>query len=276
MIPRLSYRWCGLLLLLVWGSAVAGGSGSGGKAQFEFTQLAQLAKGTERALAAHQVRVALVARIGRPTRELPEGIEYTHVGLAVYSVITTDDGRQLPGYAIFNLYQDDDAPDRSYLRQDYPIDYFAAVHELETAVLVPVPRLQDALLKLISSDRYQRLHNPRYAVLANPFESIYQNCTGFILDILFAAIYNTDDPARIRANVNAWFAPMPIRVSAGKLALGALLHKELRTDDHHGTIQTATFGSIGRFLAANDLLTEGFRYRVDPITLTAEETRLEY
>jgi len=58
-----------------------------------------------------------------PTGKLPEGISWTHTGIAVYSLITTADGRQLPGYAMYNLYQRSKEPDKSDLIMDYPVDF---------------------------------------------------------------------------------------------------------------------------------------------------------
>ena len=57
--------------------------------------------------------VALLARVGRPRAKLPAGMNYTHVSFAVYSQIKTADGRQVPGYAMYNLYQRNDKQDAS-------------------------------------------------------------------------------------------------------------------------------------------------------------------
>ena len=60
----------------------------------------------------------------------------THAAFAVYSDITTQDGRHLKGYATFNEYQSDAEPDTSSLVQDYPVDFYASVARLEAGVIL--------------------------------------------------------------------------------------------------------------------------------------------
>src|SRR5689334_11914715 len=77
-------------------------SKSGGEARFTPEQIIKFSKRVEKVLAAKGARVAIVSRMGRPLADLPEGMHFTHAGFAVYSEITTSDGRKLPGYAMFN------------------------------------------------------------------------------------------------------------------------------------------------------------------------------
>ncbi len=85
------------------------------------------------------MRVAILARMGRPLSEMPEGMYFTHVAFAVYSNITLADGSNVPGYAIYILYQKNDRPNLSDLVQDYPVDFFSGVAELEAGILIPSP-----------------------------------------------------------------------------------------------------------------------------------------
>ncbi len=96
-------------------------------------------------------RVAILARVGRPPAEMPEGMHFTHVSFAVYSQITTFNGRIVPGYAIYNEYQSNEKPDTSSLVQDFPVDFFAGVATLEAGVIIPSPELQKRLLQTIAS-----------------------------------------------------------------------------------------------------------------------------
>jgi len=143
----------------------------------------------ERKLAAEGARVAIVARMGRPLSEMPEGMYFTHVAFAVYSNITVADGTSVPGYAIYNLYQRDDKPSVSQLVQDFPVDFFAGVAQLEAGILIPSHELQQRLLEVIGSPTYVSLHEPRYSLIANPYTLGRQNCTEFVLDVVNAAIY---------------------------------------------------------------------------------------
>ena len=75
----------------------AGGSLAGGEAHFPIDDIIQFSKQVERTLAAKGARVAIIARVGRPPADLPEGMHFTHVSFAVYSQITTKDRRVVPG-----------------------------------------------------------------------------------------------------------------------------------------------------------------------------------
>ena len=253
---------CLLLPVATWAGNVPSAEGL-----FEFRQIATLSKGLERALAERGVRVAIIGRIGLPATVMPPGVEFSHAGFAVYSTIRTADNRLVPGYAIYNLYQGDARTGVSFLAQDYPVDYFADIHALKAGVVIPAEKLQRRLAATIFSPTYKGLHNPHYSVLANPFRMDYQNCTGFVLDVLFASIYQTDDRRRIKTNIAAYFQPHPIHVDGLKLALADALMADVSTDDHVGPIATTTFESIARFLVNNGIATEAFSFVVEPTTL---------
>lgn len=260
---------CALLwvLALLLSPAATAGNVPSAVGLYKFEQIAALSKGLERVLADRGARVAIIGRIGLPREVLPPGIEFSHAGLAVYSTIRTADNRRVPGYAVYNLYQGDARTGVSFLVQDYPVDYFAAVHELKAGIVIPSAKLQRALVDTIFSPTYQALHNPHYSVLANPFRNDYQNCTGFVLDVLFAAIYRTGDVRRIKTNIAAYFQPQPIQVSALKLALADAMLADVATDDHSGPVATTTFESIARFMLHNGIATEAFSFVVEPTTL---------
>ena len=131
-------------------------------------RIATFSKHLENTLALHGARVAIVARSGRHDKDLPAGVRYTHVAFAVYSVIETENGDKQPGYAMYNLYQDAEKQNQSYLVQDYPFDFFAAVPTLRSGIVIPVPELQQRLLNTITGGTYQKLHNPVYSLMANP------------------------------------------------------------------------------------------------------------
>ena len=127
------------LLLLFFYSHVSvhatsfSGSSANAKPQFPAEQIIGFSKKVEQKLAQEGVRVAILARMGRPLSEMPEGMHFTHVAFAVYSNITLADGSNVPGYAIYNLYQKNDRPNLSDLVQDYPVDFFLALQNLKLA-----------------------------------------------------------------------------------------------------------------------------------------------
>ena len=252
-----------VLTVLLIPAPVFAGSAAGGAPQFKAEQLVALSKKLEREIAARRARVAIISRVGRPPGDLPDGIEFTHVAFAVYSQITLDDGRRVPGYAMYNLYQSNKRPNSSFLRQDYPLDYYAAVQRLKAGIIIPKPALQERLLKVIFSDSYQELHNPRYSAVSNPFNRQYQNCTEFVLDVINAAIYETSDHRQIKANIEAYFEPQPLAVSPFKLFLGSIFVPDITTSDHPGPVATATFWSIARYMQGHGIADEVLTVSVD-------------
>lgn len=109
------------------------GSSANAKPQFPAEKISTFSKKVEQKLAQEGVRVAILARMGRPLSEMPEGMHFTHVAFAVYSNITLADGSTVLGYAIYNLYQKNDRPNSSDLVQDYPVDFFLALQNLKLA-----------------------------------------------------------------------------------------------------------------------------------------------
>ena len=138
---------------------------------------------------------------------------------------------------------------------DYPVDFFWGAMELKAGVIIPTPELQQLLIKNISSGKHLGLHNPKYSVLSNPFNSKYQNCTEYILDVINASIYQTTDKKQLKANAKAHFKPKRIKRSL-KLLLGRLFKEEVTTKDHGRKLYTATFTTIGEYLENNQLATD--------------------
>ncbi|HEY0435676.1 MAG TPA: DUF2145 domain-containing protein, partial [Phenylobacterium sp.] len=147
-------------------------------AHFTAPEAAQFSKQIERDLADKGALVAMVFRTGRPRAELPPGIAYTHGAFWVYRTITTDDGRKLSGYAVYNLYAGDGhawPKTQSRLVQDYPFDFTRGSSVDDVAVIVPSPEMQRRIIAVIDSPTYEKLHNPAYSLVANPWASRFQN-----------------------------------------------------------------------------------------------------
>lgn len=233
-------------------NSFSGSSASVQQSTFSPEQIIAFAKKVERTLGAEGTQVAILARMGRPPSEMPEGMRFTHVAFAVYSEISTADGRKLPGYAIHNLYQIDGRPDASELAQDYPVDFFSGVAQLEAGIIIPSPELQRRLLGVIASPTYAKLHDPHYSLIANPYTLGRQNCTEFVLDVINAAIYQTSDIKVLKANTKAYFVAQPVNVNPFKLMLGSMFSKEVSTADQPGKPVTATFERIGDYLRKYD------------------------
>lgn len=222
---------------------------------------AKFSKQIERDLAAKQARLAIVFRTGRPRKELPEGISYTHGAFWAFTPITLSDGRQISGYAVYNLYAGDgkDVPkDESSLRQDFPVDFAAGTAVDDVAVIVPSPEMQRRILSVMASPTYAKLHQPAYSLISNPLNLKYQNCNEFMLDVIAAAAWETDDINQINVNLNAHFKPTVVKANALQRIFGPMVDSRLKTDDQKGKLVTATYESMAAFMKANGLMQESY------------------
>ncbi len=245
--------------LLSWSvTGLAASSAAGGEQQFSTDELVSFAKKVEKTLAEKGARVFLASRLGKPKSELPAGFNYTHVGIGVYSLITTDDGRQIPGYTMYNLYQKNDQPEQSQLVQDFPVDFYNGVYELRSGIVIPTPELQRRILAVINSQTYKDLHNPKYSAISNPYNSLYQNCTEHTLDVINAAIYKTADIATIKANNKKYFERQAVKAGPFKMLFGSMFAADISMNDHDDNVATATYSSIADYLQKYALVQERF------------------
>jgi hypothetical protein len=247
-----------ILSLCLWGTAVAApgfssaSSGGGETTNFKAEEIITFAKKVERTLASKGAHVAILARMGRPLSDMPRGMRFTHVAFVVYSQIQTADGRTLPGYAIHNLYQYDDKPNTSRLVIDYPVDFFSGVAHMEAGILIPSAELQQRLIKVIASPAYAAVHEPRYSVIANPYNEGRQNCTEFVLDVINSAIYQTSNVKQLKQVAQKFFVAQPVEINPFKLLLGSVFSAEVTTSDHPSRPMTATFERISDYLLKYD------------------------
>ncbi|MDK1288461.1 DUF2145 domain-containing protein [Pseudoalteromonas umbrosa] len=217
-------------------------------------EIAQFAKKVERYSAARHAHVFIIARVGQPSNTLPKGVEFTHVALAVYSQITMQNGETKQGYAIHNLYQKTDDPATSELIVDYPTDFFWSVKDLKAGIAIPTLDVQKQLLEAINNGVAKQVHNPKYSLIANPYNNRKQNCTEHTLNVINAAIYKTTDMAQLKANTQAYFQAQPLSVSRFKLFFGSVFKDDIYRKDHSGDVQVATFTSIRNYLEQYELL----------------------
>ncbi len=255
---RITRMICAALIALT-PTTLPAGSSSATDPVLPAAEVAAFSDQVQKDLAARGARVAIVARMGRDPDTLPAGITYTHLGFWVFSNITKADGSTGQGYRVYNLYQRSGDRTKSDLVQDSPADFFAGAKRLDGGIIIPDPRLQAKLLSVIQSPAYAALHNPRYSVLANPANGQFQNCTEHTLNIVMAALYDTSDPARIKANIAAHFTPQPVAVDGLQRALAPVLSNALSTSDHGAAVATATFGSLARFMQAHRLTQQVYR-----------------
>nr|WP_303657279.1 DUF2145 domain-containing protein [Asticcacaulis aquaticus] len=222
---------------------------------------ARFAKQIETDLAAKGARVAIVFRTSRPRGKLPPGIAYTHGAFWVYRDIETSDGRVLKGYAVYNLYHGDGKTlpvTRSYLKQDFPLNFAAVTAENDVGIIIPTPEMQRRLYGLIGTPAYDRLHIRDYALVSNPWDPRYQNCVEFLLDVVAASAWETTSYPQIKANLRAYFQPTLVKAGFLQRALGPAADPRLRTDDHKGPVRTATYESLSAFMLERGLAAQAY------------------
>jgi hypothetical protein len=249
-----SVRMLCVLMIGIFSSPLYAGSTAGGEAQFAPEEISRFAKQVEKYAASQGARVFIIGRVGRAAKDLPKGVEFTHTAVAIYSSINLPDGKTAKGYAIHNLYQLADKRERSELVVDYPVDFFWSAQQLRAGIIIPDAQLQQRLLEAYAKGVQHAVHIPQYSVLANPFNAQYQNCTEHTLDVINAAIYQTTDYDQLKANTKAHFKAQEMKINGMKLLLGSMVMDDVKTSDHTSKTLTATMGSIGQYLADNQLL----------------------
>jgi len=231
---------------------------------FTLQQAADYSKQVERELAERGAYIALVFRSGRNRNDLPDGVRYTHGAFWIYGPVTEADGSQGHGYAVYNLYHGQTDPTTSYLAQDWPLDFMRGDAIGEVGVIIPSEEMQIRLLDVVASDQYDALHQADYSLLSNPADLRYQNCTEFLLDVVAAGAWLTDDRARIKINLDAYFPPTQLRLGWWERLTAGWFDPRIRLDDQgNGPVNIASFSSISDFMLTFDLADESFEIQAD-------------
>ncbi|MFY0637881.1 DUF2145 domain-containing protein [Maricaulis maris] len=253
---------CCLYLFALIVPAQAQGDGHPGRDPIDRVTLqaaAAFSKQVERELAQHGAYIALVFRADEPRADLPDGVRYTHGAFWVYGPVTEADGSEGYGYAVYNLYPGQAAPTGSHLVQDWPLDFMRGDALGEVGVIIPSEEMQIRLLDVIASDQYDQLHQPAYSPLSNPADLRFQNSAEFLLDIVAAAAWLTDDRTRIKVNLDAYFRPTTIAMGWWERLTAGWFDPALRLEDQSGgPVRIASYGSIADFMLTFDLAEDVF------------------
>jgi hypothetical protein len=245
-----------IIVIIIFSSPTFAGSAQNKEIQFSVKDVDSFAKKVELYAAQEGARAFLIGRVGRPEKDLPKGINFTHTAIAVYSSITLDSGETVKGYAIHNLYQTADKLNKSELVIDYPVDFFWGVNTLKAGIIIPTPELQQRIISVIASGKDKQIHNENYSVIANPFNNTFQNCTEHTLNIINAGVYQTTDMTQLKSNAEQHFKAQKIKANPFKLLLGNWFVDDVSTKDHSGKVYTTTFTTIGKYLQKNELLSK--------------------
>ena len=228
-------------------------------------EVGHFSKQVERDLAANGARLAIVFRSGRPREDLPSGIEYTHGSFWAYQKIQTAEGTVTNGYVSYNLYHGNGETvpkSKSYLKTDFPFDFINGAHEPDVAVIIPTPEVQRRILSSIADGSYQRLHIEDYSLVSNPYDARFQNCTEFLLDVVAAEAWQTDNYTQLKVNLRAHFDAQKIRAGLLARMFGPIADDRLKTADHRGgPIKTTTYATLANFMDQFGLSDQAYKIR---------------
>jgi hypothetical protein len=237
----------------------------------EFVQ--RMAAGLVADLRQRQAMCALVFRAGLRRADMPAETAYTHGAIWLSRALAPslapgdDPADPTDAYVVFGLFTGDghDVPrSRSVLRVERPTDFMRRSIEDDVGVVIPTAPMQDRLATIVASPTYEAMRLPRYSVLANPLRRKFQNCDVFLLYLVGAAAWQTDDPEAVRAHlVAADFQPTLIRTPGVLDLLAPLFDDRVSMADQSGEVRTASWESIRRFMLGQGLASDAYVFR-DP------------
>lgn len=220
---------CCLALVLPGGAAVAGTpceevAGSAGSMQ----QAIDLARRVSDRLDENGARVALLARVGQDLSKYK--LRFSHLGFVVrnhpegrWSVVHA---LNLCGTDLSQLYIQG-------LGNFFSDDMFA----YEAAILLLPDDVQASLeALLVSAPRIKRFHEPKYSVVAYPFNTLYQNSNQWALETLAGAMAPDGDVAT-RSEAQKWlkeagYEPTLLNIPPMTRLGGRMFKANVAFDDH--------------------------------------------
>jgi len=243
-----------LFALLALAGLLCGGAVHAGTACEEkkpdaaaFTQGMELAERTRATLEASDAQVVLIARAGQDLSKY--GLRYSHMA---YAWRDHPQGRWL---VVHELNQCGTAA--SNLFNEGLGNFFQDLHAYEARIVVPSPEVQQRLAAMLATRTPQRLHSPRYNMLAYPFSTAYQNSNQWLLESWAAAM--SEFPVTDRAQAQAWlklanYRPITLQIPAATRLGARMFRANIAFDDQPfdrrmaGQIDTVTVESVLRFV----------------------------
>ncbi|HLA34717.1 MAG TPA: DUF2145 domain-containing protein [Rhodocyclaceae bacterium] len=251
-------RLAGKLMLFACGAAVwaAGHAGQNCTAQQitgqELRRSIELATATTQYLQRSGVKAAILARAGKNLDEY--GLRYSHLGIAYF------DAEALDGRGAWRVLHKLNrcGTDRGDVYRQGLLEFFADdLYRYEAGIVPLRPEAQDAVLRAArDKSAVVRLHQPRYNMLAYPWETRYQQSNQWAIETL-ASWLDADIDSRRRAQ--SWlraknYRPTTLDVPALKRLGARIGSAHIAFDDHPmsrrmaGQIDTVTVDSVFRWL----------------------------
>jgi hypothetical protein len=244
-----------LSILLAFAGALWSGDATAGTActdkkpdAQDFVQGMALAERAYAVLEASDAQVVLIARAGQDLSRY--GLRYSHMAYA------WRDHPQGRWSVVHELNQCGTAQSRLFT-EGLGNFFMDGMFAYEARIVVPSPDVQQRLAAMLASGTPQRLHSPRYNMLAYPFATTYQNSNQWLLESWAAA--NSTFPIGDRAQAQAWlkladYRPITVEIPALTRLGARMTRANIAFDDQPfdrrmaGHIDTVTVESVVRFV----------------------------
>ncbi len=212
-----------------------------------------LAQRSMRALDASGAQVAIIARAGQNLSQY--GLRYSHAGLA---------WRDHPAgrWVVVQLLNDCGTADSALYNDGLGNFFLSGLYEYKAELILPSPEVQQRLAQVLASRTPQRLHQPKYSMLAYAFSTRYQNSNQWALETL-AAARAAPGKVETRAEAQQWlteagFRPIGVDIGLGARVGARLFRANVAFDDHptgprlRGHFDTVTVDGIEQFVRSHE------------------------
>ena len=216
-----------LLSVVLAGPAAAGSACSDRQPTPESVRKAlSLGLKTRATLDASGASVAIIGRIGSDLSEY--GLRYSH---AAFVWRDHPSGR----WRVVHMLNQCGTPNSDLFAEglgnfflDDPLIY-------EALLVIPSPQLQAHIARVLGTELPQRLYEPKYSLIANPWSTLYQNSNQWLLEVTAASL--SDAAAASRADAQHWlrsydYAPSVLVLPPLKRLGARLFAANTRFDDH--------------------------------------------
>jgi hypothetical protein len=111
----------------------------------------------------------------------------------------------------------------------------------------------------MGSPLFEKMHVAEYSLIANPLDARYQNCNEYMLDLICAILWKTNDYAAIKAKLKETLTPTPVGVQLYERIIGPMTDNRIRLEDQGDAIVTTTYECMSTFMAAQNLLEADYK-----------------
>jgi len=212
-----------------------------------------LAQRSMQALDASGAQVAIIARAGQNLSQY--GLRYSHAGFA---------WRDHPAgrWVVVQLLNDCGTADSALYNDGLGNFFLSGLSQYKAELILPSPEVQQRLAEVLATRTPQRLHEPKYSMLAYAFSTRYQNSNQWALETL-AAASAPQGTVETRAEAQQWlneagFRPVGVDVGLGARVGARLFRANVAFDDHptgprlRGHFDTVTVDGIEQFVRTRD------------------------